>query len=533
MKNEIQALKNRMGGAVDGDIIGSSFEPPLGDPGADGYCLVSTMAGVRSWVANGGIGPDLTAIEALTGTGIAVRTAANTWAQRAIAVSGNGLNAVTNPLGIAGDPTISLNIGTGATQVAAGDHAHVGLYDALGAAAAVTPTTLGLVIGTNTQAHGAKLDSIQALASAAGWLHNDGAGAFAYSIPSYSDVGAAAAGHNHAGVYEPVLAAASPDPTLKYYRGDKSWATLNQAAVAGLTTADSPTLAGLNISKATPPFITISDTAGKWFSMGVGANDPFIAFDDTAASGFYIASQASVNKGTTTGLTNRFMITPAGLVVVAGLTASLPVVSGPSKEFASVSYATFKASLALAQADISGLATGDGPSFAHLHLADVAAIYTAAESWVGPSSTAGVYFKGGNVGIGTTAPTAKLTISGTDNNQVVGAGVNGVIEINQVYSAAYGRLAELVFSVAAPGTASRTAAISSAYTSWHASSLGGDLRFSTRVAGAANLTERMRILEGGSVLIGATTAVGSEIFRCDGNAYFDHDVSADSFTDRP
>jgi hypothetical protein len=42
----------------------------------------------------------------------------------------------------------------------------------------------------------------------------------------------------------------------------------------------------------------------------------------------------------------------------------------------------------------------------------------------------------------------------------------------------------------------------------------------------------MRILEGGSVLIGATTAVGSEIFRCDGNAYFDLDVSALTFTDR-
>ena len=33
-------------------------------------------------------------------------------------------------------------------------------------------------------------------------------------------------------------------PSLFYYRGDLTWATLNQAAVAGLTTADTPTFAG-------------------------------------------------------------------------------------------------------------------------------------------------------------------------------------------------------------------------------------------------------------------------------------------------
>lgn len=35
-----------------------------------------------------------------------------------------------------------------------------------------------------------KLNAIQALASAAGWLHNDGAGSFTYSTPTASDVGA-------------------------------------------------------------------------------------------------------------------------------------------------------------------------------------------------------------------------------------------------------------------------------------------------------------------------------------------------------
>ena len=37
---------------------------------------------------------------------------------------------------------------------------------------------------------------------------------------------------------------------------------------------------------------------------------------------------------------------------------------------------------------------------------------TIAESWIGPSSTAGIYFKGDNVGIGTTTPSRKLDVAG-------------------------------------------------------------------------------------------------------------------------
>ena len=60
---------------------------------------------------------------------------------------------------------------------------------ALSGNVAVTPADLSLVIGTNTQAWSAKLDTVAALAAATGWLHNDGVGVLAWSTPSKSDVG--------------------------------------------------------------------------------------------------------------------------------------------------------------------------------------------------------------------------------------------------------------------------------------------------------------------------------------------------------
>lgn len=50
LRNEIEAIKNRMtsGGGEGG--AGGGYEPSLGNPAADGYLLKSTAAGVRSWL---------------------------------------------------------------------------------------------------------------------------------------------------------------------------------------------------------------------------------------------------------------------------------------------------------------------------------------------------------------------------------------------------------------------------------------------------------------------------------------------------
>ncbi len=62
---------------------------------------------------------DLTALAALSSTGIAVRTASNTWAQRSVATSGAGLT-VSNGDGVSGNPTVSLTNDVAAIEALSG-----------------------------------------------------------------------------------------------------------------------------------------------------------------------------------------------------------------------------------------------------------------------------------------------------------------------------------------------------------------------------------------------------------------------------
>jgi len=111
--------------------------------------------------------------------------------------------------------------------------------------------------------------------AATGWLHNNGTGTFAYSTPSYSDVGAAAVGHTHSGVYEPVITAGT---TGQYWRGDKSWQTLDATAV-GLGTASTPGFAGLGIGVAGAANGLVIVSTG---TIGLGAGKGLMTFTDAA-----------------------------------------------------------------------------------------------------------------------------------------------------------------------------------------------------------------------------------------------------------
>ncbi len=75
--------------------------------GTDSECLGWTSGGIVSKNCTAGIGADLTAIEALTGTGFPARTADNTWALRNITGTSNKIS-ITNPAGVAGNVQVTI-----------------------------------------------------------------------------------------------------------------------------------------------------------------------------------------------------------------------------------------------------------------------------------------------------------------------------------------------------------------------------------------------------------------------------------------
>jgi hypothetical protein len=137
---------------------------------------------------------------------------------------------------------------------------------------------------------------------------------------------------------------------------------------------------------------------------------------------------------------------------------------------------------------------------------DGTSITTPAESWIGPSSTAGVYFKGGNYGFGTTTPGAGVDFatkkgaiaynpaayqgSYDDIRLRVPAGAN---YFSQIHFVSDGGMGNNVFGVTqSTGTTD------------------GQLDFFWKTFNGGAHGERMRLTYTGSVLIGATAAAKTE-----------------------
>jgi hypothetical protein len=123
---------------------------------------------------------------------------------------------------------------------------------------------------------------------------------------------------------------------------------------------------------------------------------------------------------------------------------------------------------------------------------------TLAESWIGPSSTAGVYFKGGNVGIGTMGPTQTLDVNGVSRfRSGTELSINQDNIVNAYYSGGWKYRAT---GFAADSYVNAT----------------GDFLWLTAPSGSADatpvtLSEKMRILNNGNVGIGTTDPGGNKL----------------------
>lgn len=102
-------------GIVVRQTAGTWVTRTLGAPAAG---LVISNASGDTGAPSFSLANDLAALEGLSSTGIAVRTGADTWAQRVLAVASTARLTVTDPGGVAGNPTFDLatltDSGTGA-----------------------------------------------------------------------------------------------------------------------------------------------------------------------------------------------------------------------------------------------------------------------------------------------------------------------------------------------------------------------------------------------------------------------------------
>ena len=130
----------------------------------------------------------------------------------------------------------------------------------------------------------------------------------------------------------------------------------------------------------------------------------------------------------------------------------------------------------------------------------VNALTTAAESWIGPSSTTGVYFKSGNVGIGTTDPSENKLII---NSGATASPSSGTIPPGLLIYGVTDGAGSVVFKRSSGSQG--IAAISGGNIAADNGGWNADLRFYTNNTASTNaFTERMRIDAAGNVGIGTT-----------------------------
>lgn len=120
----------------------------------------------------------------------------------------------------------------------------------------------------------------------------------------------------------------------------------------------------------------------------------------------------------------------------------------------------------------------------------------------------------GNVGIGTVAPVYKLNVAASDITNIVG-GSAAAINITNTDAGAFGRTADLDFSIGGGAVSEKIAGLSAIFTNF-SSSVGGALAFCTN-NGSGSFAEGMRLHSSRGVSIGNTTDPGATNLSVSGN----------------
>jgi len=154
----------------------------------------------------------------------------------------------------------------------------------------------------------------------------------------------------------------SAGTSSQYYRGDKSWQTLNQAAVSGLTTASTPTFANLTISAQAGQGAAYYDGSGQLLGLSSVSSTELGWLDGVTSS---IQTQLNATTQTTKGGTGLTTNTANQIPYYDGVGTEMgviPAAAGEGLVIRSTSPPSWGAvRLSGATIDVSGtLSTGNG-----------------------------------------------------------------------------------------------------------------------------------------------------------------------------
>lgn len=280
--------------------------------------LVQPAAGITITAADGVAGDptfalanDLAAVEALSGTGIAVRTGTDAWAQRSLAQPAAGIT-ITNPAGVAGNPTFALAndlaaleglSGTGfATRTGVDTWAQRSLTQP---AAGITITNPAGVAGDPTFALANDLAALEGL-TGTGFARRTGVDtwALASSVSLTADVSGVlpiANGGSGQSTANDALNAFLPAQTGnsgKFLTTDgtnASWGTAGAGTVTSVSVVTANGVSGSVATATTTPAITL--TLGAITPTSVAATTTISGTDITANGNLTISGNARLIKG--------------------------------------------------------------------------------------------------------------------------------------------------------------------------------------------------------------------------------------------